>query len=35
MPCDNIGTTKKINKATLAEHFTSNFIVQFVYQETF
>ena len=25
--CGNIGTTKKMNKANLAQHFTSNFLI--------
>ena len=30
-----IGTTKEINETNLAQHITSNFLIHFVYQETF
>ena len=30
-----IGTTKEMNETNRAQHITSNFLIQFVYQETF
>ena len=35
LPRGNIATSKKMNEANLAQHFVSNSLIQFVYEETF